>query len=112
VSEAQLDDYARRHRDGLNLLVHLVTVPLFALGVGVGVAALVHREPVLVSLCVALVVYSLLMQRWGHRREQIAARRQRKAADALARFLHEQFVLFPRFVLSGRWRENYEAAQK
>ena len=99
----QWDGYPRVHRSRTNLLIHIVVVPLFVLGnVGLVVALLSTSWPLgAVSLAVMLV--SVALQGRGHRREQLPPEPFTGPANALSRIFLEQWVTFPRFVLSGRW---------
>jgi hypothetical protein len=112
MTPSELDDYSSRHRNTMNLLVHIAAVPLFIAGVAALAAAVVFKQIALIAVAVALVVYSLLMQRWGHGQEAVPPEPSAGPSDAIIRLLREQFITFPRFVLSGRWRANLEAAKK
>lgn len=69
--------YAGGHRDRLSLLLHIVTVPLFWLGT------------------------AMLFQGREHAREREAPVPFNGPFDFASRFFAEQFVTFPRYVLSG-----------
>ena len=109
---SKLDDYSQRHRNQLNLLVHIAVVPLFVIGLVGGVVALAIGQFAFFGVGVSLVVYSLLMQRWGHAQEVISPEPFQGLIDFLGRILTEQFVTFPRFVLTGRWRANFQASNR
>lgn len=105
--------YPAAHRDRRNLLVHALTVPVFC----AGTAALV-LSPVLGALCgiagaVAAVV-AIGAQGRTHRLEVSPPDPFRGPADVLLRILAEQWVTFPRYVLSGAftraWRADGDAA--
>ncbi len=105
----QWSDYPAKHRERGNLLLHAVAVPLFwvsALGL---VAALVTLEGVAAVFAVMGMGVSVLLQGRGHRREHEAPTPFEGAGDFVTRFLAEQWVTFPRFVLSGGWRRNLRA---
>lgn len=102
----QWSDYAQKHRDRANLLIHIVAVPVFHAGVFVAVAGLVGASwPVAVG-GLAGVGVSLAAQGRGHRLEREAPAPFDGAADAVRRLLAEQLVTFPRFVLTGGWRRG------
>ena len=62
-----MNEYREFHRNPLNLLIHIATVPLFLLSVlGAMVAPFTSYWVGLWSASVALGVYSLLLQRFGH----------------------------------------------
>jgi len=99
--------YAEGHRSRGNLLVHAVSQPLFIAGCLevlatplVGVGGLLG----LVSMAVALA-----LQGRGHKGEATSPVPFDGPLDFVRRFFAEQWVTFPRFVLSGRfaraWRE-------
>ena len=89
-----LDTYAAKHSDRINLLVHLVFVPVFH--AGIVLVALGHP-----MVGVTALVASRAIQGRAHRRE---ARRVTFSGpfDFVKRIFVEQLVTFPRLVLSGR----------
>lgn len=105
----QWSAYADNHADRRNLLVHLVTNPLFLAGNVMTLAA-----PVTVGWAalggLALSALALAAQGKGHAGERVAPAPFRGPGDFVARVLAEQWVTFPRYVLSGRWREAWRAA--
>lgn len=107
-----LDAYARLHRHPLNLLLHAVSVPLFALAVvGALLSLVVPRGEIWWGGSVAVGVYAVLLQRSGHRLEPERPPR-RGAARAVADFLAEQFAIFPRFVLGGGFAKGWRGARR
>ena len=104
--EWQYRDYAERHQDKLSLWLHLYAVPAFIAGVLAAVFHLLSLNWVgaLVSLAFAGVAF--LVQGIGHRREKLAPIPFDGPADAIKRIFAEQFVTFPRFVLSGGCMRN------
>jgi phage terminase small subunit len=105
----QWSDYTLKHRDRGNLLLHAVAVPLFLVSTLALVGALVTRAPVVAVVAVAGMAVSVALQGRGHRREQEAPTPFDGAGDFVSRFFVEQWVTFPRFVLSGGWRRNFRA---
>ncbi len=102
----------RQHRDRGNLLIHIVAVPLFQLATLVLVYAVVTRSVVLATSAVAAMVVALVLQGRGHRREPEAPTPFAGAADFVSRFVVEQWVTFPRLVLSGAWSQNLRRAPR
>ena len=99
----QWDGYPRFHRSRANLLIHIVAVPVFMLGnVGLIVTLLRGAWPFAVLSLVAMVV-SMAVQGRGHKMEQVPPEPFTGPANALSRIFLEQWVTFPRFVLSGKW---------
>ncbi len=100
----QWKGYARAHRDRVNLLVHLVTVPLFWLGVLLAVSAIAFERTALALYLPLLWLIGMTAQGQGHRREAAEVERFLGPIDFIVRLLIEQFVTFPRYVLSGAFR--------
>jgi hypothetical protein len=100
----QWSDYAAKHRHRVNLIVHIPAVALFWLGTAavMWAAAVSHspRRLLFGAICVAV---SLVAQGRGHRFEPEAPTPFAGAGDFVTRIFAEQFVTFPRFVLSGGW---------
>lgn len=100
---SQWKGYARYHQSHSNLLLHVFFVPLFLAGNVALVVALAERRWLLALGAVALTILSLAVQGRGHRREPVAPEPFASTLNAMARILLEQWVTFPRFVLSGAW---------
>jgi hypothetical protein len=106
--EWQWAHYGAGHRDRLNLALHAATVPVFWLGT----CALALAPPKHLGRAIAGVlglVLPVVAQGRGHRGEASAPLPFRGPGDFLARLLAEQWITFPRYVLSGgfarAWRE-------
>jgi len=97
----QWQGYARAHGDRTNLLLHLATVPLFWIGGLLLVGAVVSGNAMLALGLPVLWLVALVAQAKGHRLEANAAAPFLGTTDFVARLLVEQFVSFPRYVLSG-----------
>jgi hypothetical protein len=105
----QWDGYPRVHRSRTNLLVHIVVVPLFVLGnVGL-IGALVAGSPLLGAISLVAMVVSVALQGRGHKQEQIPPEPFTGPANAISRIFLEQWVTFPRFVMSGKWFRAFRA---
>lgn len=99
----QWSGYPRYHHSRANLLIHVVVVPLFLVGnVGL-VAALVERSLVLGLTSLIAMVVSVALQGRGHRQEDIPPEPFTSHTNAVSRIFLEQWVTFPRFVISGGW---------
>jgi hypothetical protein len=96
----QWSDYADKHADGVNVALHLAVVPLSWVGAASLLAAPLAGWNV-GAVGAAALVASLVAQGRGHAREANAPTPFAGPADFASRFLVEQFVTFPRFVLSG-----------
>ena len=105
----QWADYASRHRDRTNLAIHIVAVPLFLIGVAaLSTGGIVRSVPIAIAGATGMLA-SLILQGRGHKGEVDAPVPFDGPLDFVTRFLAEQFVTFPRFVLSGTWWRNYRA---
>jgi phage terminase small subunit len=101
--------YPDNHRDRRNLLLHVLTVPFFQIGTLLLVTSLLG------SLWSALpgalfMAGAVVAQGRGHKVEKAAPVPFRNPFDALARLFVEQWVTFPRFVLSGGFARAWRAA--
>jgi uncharacterized membrane protein len=99
----QFDGYAEFHRSRSNLLLHIIVVPLFLLANVALVAALMVGAWWLAVASVVLMVVSIALQGRGHGVEPTPPIPFSSASNALKRIFFEQWVTFPRFVLSGGW---------
>jgi hypothetical protein len=116
VSIAQLilwqwDGYPRYHRSRANLLLHIVVVPLFILANAVAILALVERAWLMAVIAVAAMAISVALQGRGHRQEATPPEPFTSPLNAISRIFLEQWVTFPRFVLSGGWSHAMRTAR-
>jgi hypothetical protein len=95
--------YERNHRDRANLLLHIVLVPAFIAGILATVRFLTWGR--WFAALFALAAFAL--QGLGHRREGEAPEPFLGPSDFVGRMFVEQFITFPRFVLSGQWARNF-----
>jgi hypothetical protein len=114
VLNQQWSDYSERHRNKLNLLIHIATVPLvwiagiqtvgalMLLLIGVGGLGVLFTAAILVAI-------ALFAQSYGNGLEEIKPRPFTGAKDFALNAVAEQFVTFPRFVLAGHWLRNFQA---
>lgn len=113
--EKQWSDYADRHRHRHDLLIHLIAVPVLWVGafhlLG-GVFLTLLGVPGALGMLIwaaVLIGGSLFAQARGHAMEGLPSEQFADAGDYARRMLAEQFINFPRFVLSGRWLRNFQA---
>ena len=98
--------YARFHRNPTNLWIHIFTEPLFVAGaLGIAIAALWLSWRLAAASAVA-VAAAIVLQGRGHALEQNPPEPFLGAGDFVRRLIAEQFVTFPRFLLSGGWRRS------
>jgi hypothetical protein len=108
----QWQTYDEAHRDRRNLILHALSAPLFiGATITVPIAALFGRWALAAgALGTALGV--LAIQGAGHRLEANAPAPFLGPLDVVMRFVAEQWITFPRFVLSGQlarsWRHGRE----
>ena len=107
----QWSGYPRFHASRTNLLLHIVVVPLFLVGNLALLAGLLTLSWPLVVGGAAAMGLSLAAQGRGHAMEANPPEPFTGPGQALARIFLEQWVTFPRFVLSGgRARALQQAA--
>jgi uncharacterized membrane protein YGL010W len=107
----QWDGYSSFHRNRINLLIHIVAVPAFVGALVVAAIAFAGAQWVLGACAVAVVAVAFVAQGIGHKREPSPPIPFDGALDALTRILAEQFITFPRFVLTGAWRAALRRAR-
>jgi hypothetical protein len=99
----QWNGYLRYHRSRNNLLLHITFVPLFlAANLGLAIALLTASLSACL-FCIALMTLSIALQGKGHSIEENSAEPFSSPLNAFARIFLEQWITFPRFVLSGHW---------
>lgn len=103
--------YAEGHRDRRNLILHAATVPLFLLGTCAVVAAPMAGLGLAVGGLVAMVG-AIAAQGRGHKGESTRPVPFNGPGDVVARLFVEQWVTFPRFVLSGGFARAWRAASE
>lgn len=107
----QWHGYAGYHRNRTNLLLHIFAVPLFWLGtllLLVGLAGLAWAGLVGGAAC---ILVSVVVQGRGHRLEPTSPAPFTGPWNFIARLFLEQWITFPRFVLSGGWARNLAAGR-
>jgi hypothetical protein len=108
--DSQWQHYDANHRNRNNLLIHIVAVPLFWIGalnfaVPLVFAGLLHALGGLI-----IMALSLFLQSKGHEMEANPPLPFKDWREFVRRVVAEQFVTFPRFVVSGGWWRNLNAA--
>jgi len=99
----QWNDYASYHQSRANLLIHIVAVPLFWLGTLGLIGSVIEGSRLMAIGSPVLMVVSMILQGRGHAMEENPPVPFSSAANAISRIFLEQWVNFPRFVLSGAW---------
>ena len=101
--------YPDAHQDRRNLALHVATAPLFELGTLALIVSPVAGWPLAAAGALGMLT-AVVAQGRGHKLEAVAPAPFRGAADVAARLFVEQWITFPRFVLSGRFARAWVAA--
>lgn len=107
----QWEGYPRYHQSRWNLLLHIIFVPVFLLGNIVLVLGLAQLSWLPVLVGAAAMGLSMFLQGRGHELELVPAEPFTGALNAVLRILLEQWITFPRFVLSGGWSRAIRKAR-
>ncbi len=99
----QWEGYPKYHQSRANLLIHIVAVPLFLLGTVALVVAVVQFSLVLLAVAIGCIVVAVALQGRGHRLERVPPEPFSGPLNFVSRLFLEQWVTFPRFVISGGW---------
>ena len=99
----QWQGYSRNHQSRFNLLLHLFVIPLFLAGNIALVFGVAKLSWELALMGITATVISVALQGRGHRAEVNPPEPFTGALNAISRIFLEQWVTFPRFVLSGGW---------
>ena len=105
----QYEGYPEFHRNRANLLLHVVAVPAFVASFAALLFGALTLHWAQAAAALAGTVVSFLVQGVGHRRELTPSIPFAGPGDAVSRILTEQFVTFPRFVLSGGFGRALQA---
>jgi hypothetical protein len=100
--------YPGGHRNRTNLLLHILTVPLF--WAGTVSAAMGWVWPWLFAIGPAVMVFVMALQGRGHKLEAEPPAPFLGPLDVVARIFAEQWITFPRFVASGGFARAWRAS--
>ncbi len=106
----QWSDYTLKHQHRTNLLIHIVVVPIFMVGTVLLVLGLMALDGGLLGWGIAGMLLALVAEGRGHKLEPETPAPFTGAGNFAARFFLEQWITFPRFVLSGGWQSNLRKA--
>jgi Protein of unknown function (DUF962) len=115
VVNEQWRGYDERHQNKVNLLIHIVTVPLvWIAGIQLIGALLLMLTGVggftVLVWAAILVAVALFAQSHGNSMEAVKPAPFRDWKTFAVNAAAEQFVTFPRFVLTGQWLRNFQAS--
>jgi hypothetical protein len=99
----QWDGYPRYHQSRTNLRLHIVVVPVFLAGNVALLVGLVRAGLGVAALGLVAMLASVALQGVGHRTETNPPEPFTSRRNAVSRLFLEQWINFPRFVLSGKW---------
>ena len=99
----QWDGYSRYHQSRTNLMLHIFLVPVFLAGTIALVVAAFMGSWIIGLAGAAAMFLSIALQGRGHRQETVPPEPFTSPVNAIARIFLEQWITFPRFVLSGGW---------
>jgi len=99
----QWEGYPKYHQSRPNLLIHIVAVPLFLLGTIALIGAIAQLSLLLLAVAIGCILVAVALQGRGHRLEPVPPEPFSGPLNFLSRLFFEQWVTFPRFVLSGGW---------
>jgi len=106
----QWELYPEGHKRRLTLAVHLASAPLFVSGaLMVAISPLVGWYYAVAGA--AFMIATLVIQGWSHKQEEAKSVAFLGPLDFVSRFFVEQFVTFPRFVLSGAFARTWRSAR-
>ena len=104
--------YSAAHQNEVNLVLHIVAVPIFMSATLLAVYALVRLSLLALLAATFCFLISLIMQGRGHKLEVTQPEPFKGVFDFILRLFAEQWITFPRFVLTGGWFENLSKAAK
>ena len=99
----QWEGYPKYHQSRANLLIHIVAVPLFLVGTVMLVASALQPSVVLLAVAIGCIGVAVALQGRGHRLEPVPPEPFSGPLNFVSRLFFEQWVTFPRFVVSGGW---------
>lgn len=99
----QWNDYSKYHLSRNNLLLHIVAVPFFLAANVALVLALLQGNWTKALVALLVMLLSFAAQGVGHGKEVNPSIPFSSPANAFGRIFIEQWINFPRYVLSGGW---------
>lgn len=107
----QWSNYSTAHRNKTNLVIHLIAVPLFMYATVLLLYSLFFLSFWALLGAIVCLAVSLALQGRGHRLEQTQPAPFKNRADFVWRLITENWITFPRFVISGNWSRNLRDAK-
>ena len=100
--------YENFHQNKKNLLIHILTVPVFILGNLSMAIALFQGELLLAVLSFGVAMAGLGIQAKSHRLEPNKVAPFLGALDFFKRIYTEQFITFPTYLISPEFRSHWK----
>ncbi len=100
--------YPDNHADRRNLLIHIFANPMFLFGNLLVISAPFTHWTSAVSGLVSTAV-AMILQGRGHRLEKVEPKPFHGPLDVLKRIVVEQWITFPRYVISGKFAAAWRA---
>ena len=107
----QWELYPQGHTTRRNLLLHILTVPIFGLGAAGAIVSAVERSAIGGAIAAACLLGPLVAQGRGHKSEPVRPVPFSSPWNFVSRFVVEQLFTFPRYVLSGGFARAWRAAR-
>ena len=102
--------YPDGHRDRTNLIIHVITQPIFVAGIVLAIVGPLTGAWWLLGAGLAAIAVAAALQGRGHKREAVPPAPFRGPGDVARRLFAEQLFTFPRYLLSGglarAWRQS------
>ena len=99
----QWSDYPQKHQHRTNLLLHIVAIPVFMAGTVLLLAGIATLSIGAIVTGVAAWGVALVAEGRGHKMEPETPAPFTGAGNFVSRFFLEQWITFPRYVLTGGW---------
>ncbi len=104
------NSYQRVHSDRRNLIIHALAVPVFVIGTLSLLVCLVRGDYVPAGLALFAAIAAMALQGRGHALESHAPEPFSGPINFLGRWFREQFLVFPMFILTGRWWHQFKTS--
>jgi hypothetical protein len=102
--------YLRVHSDRRNLVIHVFAVPLFVVAFLSLIYYLVRGNYLNAVIATFGAFVAMLLQGRGHALEAQAPEPFSGPGNFLRRWFREQFLVFPMFLMSGRWWHQFKVS--
>jgi len=107
----QYQGYARNHAHRRNLVIHLISAPVFFFATLSLVYHLVVAVWPAAAVSFGFMLVVLVLQGIGHKLESVAPEPFKSPLDLFARFFTENLFTFWRFLFSGEWARQFRGSQ-